>query len=176
MVSLDFVHLFPWAPLNVQWIVRDISQQYPPKRDKFLLESASNAHWTRSSSVVVEFNLPDIDECIIYGKEWLDQLNKFIELQRTGNKLLSYPRKLRKWIAAQRWAYALKYDTSCKSHDTLGKVKAVKTLTDCREQKLKDNNFIFSLARDEGQNQERWDIMFQEAREHKEKHGSLRVS
>ena len=53
------------TPLNVQWIVRDISQHYPPRRDKFLLELASNAHRARNSSGVVECNLPDIDECII---------------------------------------------------------------------------------------------------------------
>jgi hypothetical protein len=59
---------------------------------------------------------------------------------------------------------------------TFSNVKAVKTLNDSREQKLKDNNFSFSLLRDEGRNQERWEHMFQRAQKHKEEHRSLRVS
>ncbi len=49
-------------------------------------------------------------------------------------------------------------------------------MTDSREQKLKDSNFSFYLARDEGRNQERWEMMFQKAQELKEQHGTLSVS
>jgi hypothetical protein len=171
-ISLSLAHI---TPMNVQLILRDISQQYPPKREKFLLELAANAHWTRNSGRA-ECNLPVIDESIIYGKELHNYLCQFIELERSGTALLSYPTELQDWITRQQHAYGLKHGMSSNRSMTFSNVKAVKTLTDSREQKLKDNNFSFSLSRDKGRNQERWEHMFQRAQKHKEEHRSLRVS
>jgi len=66
-------------------------------------------------------------------------------------------------MTQQRYAYAVKHGKNNSNANTLSCVKTVKTQTDSREQKLKDNNFIFSLGRDEGRNQERWEIMFERA-------------
>ncbi len=87
-----------------------------------------------------------------------------------------YPKKLRKWMTQQRYAYAVKHGKNNSNANTLSCVKTVKTLTDSRKQKLKDNNFIFSLGRDEGRNQERWEIMFERAMRYKEEHRTLTVS
>lgn len=163
------------TPLTVQLIARDISQQYPPKREKFLLELASKAHWTRNSGIQ-QCHLPCIDEYIIYGKEWLNQFHEWIELQKTNTSILMYPKNLRKWMTQQRYAYAVKHGKNNSNANTLSCVKTVKTLTDSRKQKLKDNNFIFSLGRDEGRNQERWEIMFERAMRYKEEHRTLTVS
>jgi len=166
-VSLGYI-----TPSNVQLIIRDISQQYPPKREKFLLELASNAHWSRTNSGTVGYNLPETDDSVIYGKEWLEKLNEFLEV---GRSRTSYPPKLQRWISQQRYAYNLKHGSTPK-HLNTAMMKAIKTMTDSREQKLKDSNFSFYLARDEGRNQERWEMMFQKAQEHKEQHGTLSVS
>jgi hypothetical protein len=61
-VSLSLGHI---TLLNAKVILRDISQQYTPKRENFLLELATNAHWRRTGDAA-ECVLPEIDEYDLY--------------------------------------------------------------------------------------------------------------
>jgi hypothetical protein len=104
-------------------------------------------------------------------------INELVKLQQTNTAILSYPKKLQKWISMQHYAYALKHGQKPNVNDNKHScVKVVKKLTDSREEKLKANNFVFHLPWAEGRNQERWEHMFQRAAQHKEQHGTLSVS
>jgi hypothetical protein len=76
----------------------------------------------------------------------------------------------------QRYAYALKHGLKVNSDHKRSCIKFVRTLTDSREQKLKNINFIFVQPRDEGRNQARREQMLSRAMQYYDEHGNLTAS
>jgi hypothetical protein len=97
-------------------------------------------------------------------------------LLQENTPILEYLKKLQKWISMQRYAYALKHGLKVNSDHKRSCIKFVRTLTDSREQKLKNINFIFVQPRDEGRNQARREQMLSRAMQYYDEHGNLTAS
>ena len=144
--------------LNVKQIVRDLTQQYPPRSQKLLLQWAQNPHWRRGVWND-EASLPSVPDIVLLGSEWLSKYNELVQLKEDSCGIMegNYPPALRQWMAHQRYCFALKHGlrtTPLESSSSIA--SATRTLTCYRESKLQDIGFLFTVERDGGANQGKW--------------------
>jgi hypothetical protein len=148
---------------NVDLILVDITQQFPPKSHKFLLQWANKyPHWHVSSLTNVS-NIPALTVAGLLGSEWLSnymELRHIYKNERcTGdglNKPSKFSRKLLQWIGHQRYFYGLKYMQSpidCSHEQRLSRGRATRYMSHFREAKLHEIDFQFVVERDAGCNQ-----------------------
>ena len=165
-------------PLNVRQIVLDITQKYPPRSGKLLLEWAKNPHW-RKEALHDDTYFPRVPDAILLGSEWFSKYTELVSLKEGGSIVEEdgYPSSLRQWMAHQRYCFALKHGLRDQERKWSSSIaSASRTLTCYREAKLRQIGFLFTVQRDEGANQLKWLKMYQELHQFVISHGHFKVS
>lgn len=150
---------------NVDLILTDITQQFPPKSRTFLLQWANKyPHWHVTSQTNL-INIPSITVAGLLGSEWLSNYQELRHIYENDKKPFKFSKKLLQWIGHQRYFYVLKYMLSPMDNSEerlVSRIKATRYMSRFREAKLREIDFQFVVQRDAGCNQVKWMTMFNE--------------
>jgi hypothetical protein len=164
--------------INVRQILLDITQQYPPRSRKLLLEWAKNPHW-RKEALHDDTYLPRVPDSILLGNEWFSKYTELVLLKERESLAEEdkYPSAIKQGMAHQRYCFTLKLSLRDQVRESSCSIaSASRTLTFCREAKLRQIGFLFTVQRDEGANQRKWLRMYHESNQFVTSHGHLNVS
>ncbi len=131
------------------------------------LRWAKSPHW-HVSLLNNLANIPVLIVAGLLGSEWLSNYKMVKNIAgHNCNSVYSSPmcpKKLRQWMAHQRYCYTLKYHRSVSlTPESRSSVRsAFWSLTYFREAKLHEINFHFVVPRDAGRNQCKWLTRFAE--------------
>ena len=163
------------TPLYVKQIMMDVTQKFPPRKKKLLLQWARSPHWSRTSSPG-NSNIPHLEDKALLGMEWYEKYSLLKSLLNKNVCEAEYPSSLRQWMAYQRYCFSLKHQLRVCPNQSRNCRSALRTLTFSREEKLKEIGFSFTRKRDEGANHDKWICMLEELKKYHNEHGHNNVT
>jgi hypothetical protein len=159
---------------NVEQLLCDFTQEYPPRCRKLILKWAANPHWRKQQPMKIY--LPIISEKQVFGKVWIKQMHKYNSLEKSHGIIISSKctAELHPWISTQRQNYCIKHGyrtgNMLQYYQSCGR-----SMMNARELMLKMSGFVFVTPRDSEKNQHNWGKMMLELLQFKSKNGHLDV-
>jgi hypothetical protein len=161
--------------LNVKQIMMDMTQKFPPRKSRLMLQWARTPHWSRSALLGNSINVPHLENKALLGMEWYEKYSLLKSLLNKNVCDADYPSSLRQWMAYQRYCFTLKYQLRKRSYQNRNCRSASRTLTFAREEMLKEIGFDFTRKRDEGANRDKWICMLEELKKYHNENGHINV-